>query len=278
MVIYHLVVDVHTERYGELCEAACYFTDVFPTLDLAVKKGKQEVKERIAKLLQNDPRYTEENLDEFIAEKINYRFVVYEFDPARSNNKCKRKDGKNITLENSVEFSDTIWWEYDDKGELIYRLEESLGVIILPTDYHKYAGTHFKVGDLVTIKEGFGKEDNPSGVYVVANIPGRRGDAQNPLCWANFYRVYYLSYDCEYHPNCEYAVHETHIEPFTGELSPDSFLLVLSEFFKDKRKFSETVKERLFSLETIYTCDLTQHYKFIEGLQPQQSGKFRIQR
>ena len=28
----------------------------------------------------------------------------------------------------------------------------------------------------------------------------------------------------------------------------------------------------MFSLETIYTCDLTQHYKFIEGLQSRQGG------
>lgn len=271
MVIYHLVVDVHTKRYGELCEADCYFTDVFPTLDLAVEKGKQEVKERIVRLLKQDPGYNEKNLDEFIEEKINYRFVVYEFDPVRRNNECRRKDRENITLENSVEFSDTIWWEYDDKGELIYRLEER-GVIILPSDYHEDAGTHFKVGDLVTIKEGFGKEDNSSGVYVVAVAPGRRRDAKNPLCWANFYRVHYLYYDYEYHLNCEYDVHESHIEPVTRELSPDSFLLVLSEFFKDESKFSEEFQKRLYSLEPIYTCDLTQHYKFIKGLQPQQSG------
>ena len=200
MIIYHLVVDVHTKRYGELCEADCYFTDVFPTLDLAVEKGKQEVKERIVKLLKEDSRYDEEKLDEFIEKKIDYRFVIYEFDPLRRNNGCRRKDGKNITLENSVEFSSEIWWEYNDKGELISRLEESLGHDILPSDYQDNAGTNFKVGDLVTIKEGFRrKEDNTSGIYVVERAPGRRSDAPNPLCWENFYSTHYLSYDNEYH-------------------------------------------------------------------------------
>lgn len=275
MVIYHLVVDVHTEKYGELQEQDSYFTDVFPTLDLAVERGKQEVKERIEKLFKADADYEDDELEDFIRENIRYTFKVYEFDPVRRNDRCWREDGKNITLENSVEFACIVEWEFDDKGIVIIRFEgRNVGWRVLPSDYQEDAGTHFIKGDLVTLKEPClrRKENNPSDIYVVADAPGRRMDAKDPLRWENIYCVRYLYNGDEYSSGDHYHVHESELKHFQGELPSDSFLFVLSAFFKDESNFSKEAQERLYSLEAIYTCDLARHYKFIEGLQPRQSG------
>ncbi|MBP2628249.1 MAG: hypothetical protein H6Q69_135 [Firmicutes bacterium] len=70
MLIYHLVVDVQTNNYGELQESHCYFSDVFPTLDSAVQHGTQEVKVHIEKLLKKDIGYEENELEDFTRENI----------------------------------------------------------------------------------------------------------------------------------------------------------------------------------------------------------------
>jgi hypothetical protein len=128
---------------------------------------------------------------------------------------------------------------------------------------------------LVTIKEPFfsRREDNPSGVYVLAGAPGRRMDAKSPLHWENIYCVHYLYNGDEYSPGCHDHVHESQMLPFQGELPADSFLYVLSEFFKDESNFSQEAQNRLYSLGKIYAGDLARHYKFIDGLHLREKNK-----
>jgi hypothetical protein len=123
MVIYHLVIDVHPNKFGELWESNSYFSDVFPTLDLAVEVGKEEVRNRIDELLKKDTSYEESEIEEFIEENIRYKFIIYEFDPVRRHKSPLRKNMEDITLEKSLEFSAEIEWNYDYKGELCARFE-----------------------------------------------------------------------------------------------------------------------------------------------------------
>lgn len=198
----------------------------------------------------------------------------------RRNNGCLRKDIENITLANSVEFSYEITWQYDYKGELINRYEEryeGVGFNILPSDYLEDVGILFAKGDFVTIKKPslILQQAHPSSIYVAASAPGRRIDSQNPFQWENLYYVYFLGkgdeYDREYYDN----VHESQIEHFQGELPADSFLYVLSAFFKYESSFSKEAVEKLYCSKKIYAGDLSCHYKFIVGLQPRQAKTYR---
>ena len=148
----------------------------------------------------------------------------------------------------------------------------------MPSDYNEGAGTLFAKGDLVTVKEPFFSqpEDNPSGIYVVATVPGRRADKKDPLSWENIYCLHYLYHSDEYSSACHDHVHESQLELFQGEISADSFLWVLSAFFKDKSSFSKEATERLYSSKKIYVGELSQHYKFIEGLFPRQDKDLSI--
>ncbi len=268
MVIYHLVGHVHTNNYGELCEAGCYFSDVFSTMELAVNAGKREVKERIDRLFKDQRVFEEEELDDFIEECINYILCVYEFDPLREHERLMRTDFENISFENSIEFSTKIQWEYDHKGELLIRTEwRNSGFEIYAGDYEEDAGTHFKKGDLVTLKPS--KRQIASGVCVVTGVPGRRKDAKNPFYWENIYTLHYLNKDDEY-SQCHDHQHESQLEPFMGKLPADSFLYVLSEIFKGERKVSDEIMDRLYWGEKIYAGDIKCHYKFIDGLQPRE--------
>lgn len=94
MLIYHLVVKVHTNEHAE---TYC-FTDVFSTLALAVKRGCREIENHIDTLFKKDGDYGEAERDDFIEENIRYAFKVYEFDPARRETGIWREDEKNIYL------------------------------------------------------------------------------------------------------------------------------------------------------------------------------------
>ena len=275
MLIYHLVVKVHTNEHAE---TYC-FTDVFSTLALAVKRGCREIESHIETLFKKDGDYEEAERDDFIEENIRYAFKVYEFDPVRRETGIWREDEKNITFENSVEFATFIEWEYDYRGSVISRWEQrGVAYCVMPSDYNEGAGTLFAKGDLVTVKKPFFSqpEDNPSGIYVVAAVPGRRADKKDPLSWENIYCLHYLYHGDEYSAACHDHVHESQLELFQGEISADSFLRVLSAFFKDKSSFSKEATERLYSSKKIYVGELSQHYKFIEGLFPRQDKDLSI--
>ena len=240
MVIYHLVGHVTANKYGELWKGWCYFSDVFPTLALAIEAGVKEVKERIDRLLKEDTEFEESELAEFIKDCIDYKFTVYEFDPAREKDKQLRTDVENISLENSVEFSDRIEWKYNHKGKLIYRMEFRVsGFEIMPEDYAEDADVHFKKGDLVTLKPSARKI--ATGTCVVSCVPGRRQQTRDPLYWENIYTVHYLYNDDEYSVACHDHPHESLIELYQGELPKDSFLYVLSEFFKGERQVNKEI-------------------------------------
>jgi hypothetical protein len=271
MVVYHLIVNVNTEKYGKLCERYSYFSDVFVSLESAVKAGIEQVKKRIDEFFNEDSRYDKHELIEFIKEEIEYEFTVYELDPARKENQdiLLRTDFENSTLENANEFSDVIEWHYNYRGELISRMEcRGSGYEVFPSDYEsEAAGTRFRVGDLVTQHETrLGESEDE--IYVVTGVPGRRKDAKGPLYWENIYTINHLYKGEVYSAGCHDHVHESRLKPYLGNLPADSLLRVLSEIFKGERKVSEETNELLWSGEKIYTCDLKRHYQFIDELKP----------
>ena len=267
MVIYHLQGYVHSNRYGELWEKHCCFSDVFSALDLAVAAGKEELDRLIDRLMEESSAYTAMERELFIAEQLQYSFTVFEFDPVRREQRLQRTDAANITLENSVEFSHQVEWEFDHLGHLLDRTEWIVaGQSILPGDYVENAGTLFKLGDFVTIKESaLSKLDTPGEIFVVGVAPGRRFDRQNPLCWEKIYAVCHLD-DGDAYSGGHDHVHESRLELYRGELPADSFLHVLAEIFTGERKLSQESKDLLFNYEKINTCDLRRHFKFIDDL------------
>ena len=271
MVIYHLQGYVHSNRYGELCEKHCCFSDVFSTLDLAVNAGKEKMGRLIDRLMEKSATSTTER-ELFIAEQLQYSFPVFEFDPLRREQRQQRTDAANITLETSVEFSHQIDWEFDHLGHLLDRIEWSVaGQSILPGDYVENAGTLFKLGDFVIIKESALRNlDTPGEIFVVGAAPGRRFDRQNPLCWENLYAVCHLD-DGDTYSGGHDHVHESRLELYRGELPADSFLHVLAEIFRDERKLSQESQDLLYYYKKIHTCDLRKHFKFIDDLKPKDS-------
>lgn len=272
MVVYHLQGYVHSNRYGELWEKHGFFSDVFSTLDLALAAGKEEIGRLIDSLMEESVVYTAIERELFIAEKLQYSFTVFEFDPVRREQRLQRTDATNITLENSVEFLHQIEWEFDHLGNLVDRTEWSFaGQSILPGDYAETAGTLFKLGDFVTIKESaLSKLDTPGEIFVVGVAPGRRFDRQNPLCWENLYAVCHLD-DGDAYSGGHDHVHESRLELYRGELPADNFLHVLAEIFRDERNLSQESKDLLYNYEKIHTCDLRRHFKFIDDLKPKDS-------
>ena len=51
MVIYHLKGFVHTRSYGRLCQRSSNFSEVFSSLELAKKAGREEIDRHLAELL-----------------------------------------------------------------------------------------------------------------------------------------------------------------------------------------------------------------------------------
>ena len=272
MVIYHLTGYVHSNRYGSLCEQHCHFSNVFSSLELAVQTGRKEISRLIDRLREKSAADEAKDREIFIAEQLQYSFIVFEFDPVRREQRLQRTDAANITLENSVEFSHQVEWEFDHLGHLLDRTEWSVaGQSILPGDYAETAGTLFKLGNFVTIKESaLSKLDTPGEIFVVGAAPGRIFDRQNPLCWENIYAVCHLD-DGDAYSGGHDHVHESRLELYRGELPADSFLHVLAEIFTGERKLSQESQDLLYNYEKIHTCDLRRHFKFIDDFKPKDS-------
>ena len=152
-----------------MCQRSSNFSEVFSSLELAKKAGREEIDRRIAELQEADKFYASESREFFIKEEIEYLFQVFEFDPVRRERGILRTDGENITLANSVEFSREIEWDFNYDGVLRRRLEcIDAGYEVHPDDYAENAGTLFKKGDLVTSNQ-LRKVMNNEGpdVYVV---------------------------------------------------------------------------------------------------------------
>ena len=247
----------------------CHFSDIFSSLDVAVAAGTKEINKRIDNVLKESTVYAAKDRELFIAENLQYTFLVFEFDPLRREQHLPRTDAANITLENSVEFSDQIEWEYDHRGHLLERTEwRQAGQVIMPGDYAEDAGTLFQLGDFVVIKESeLTKLDDPGEIFVIGAVPGRRFDRKNPLCWENIYCACHLDEGDAYSGGHDH-LHESRLERYHCELPADSFLHVLAEIYRDERKLSPDSKELLYNYEKIHTGDLRRHYKFIDDLKP----------
>lgn len=138
-------------------------SDVFCTLDEAVSAGIKALHNRFNELKE----FFGEDWDEDdIADKADYRFTVFEYDPRVARN----EDG---------------WWEqftewtFSHKGVLRERTEhrtvrngsdvEQYSTVRFPGDDAEEAGSKFSVGEFVTIAD-----DEENRIYVVSYAPGSR--------------------------------------------------------------------------------------------------------
>lgn len=269
MIVYHLKGYVYTNGFGNLCEKYSHFSDVFTTLELAMETGKREIEERVQRFFKQQTVFTADEFEDFMKEEIEYAFQVIEFDPERRQQGTVREDWENCTFENAVEYSHEIEWDFDRQGNLLSRCEwRGVGHDVRPSDYSDDAGTHFKLGDFVVPKNPasfmFEGDGNDDGIYVVAGAPGRRKERRFPLSWENIYCLYYSS-GGEY-PGGHHHIHESDLQVCSKEVPVDSFLHVLSKYFKGE-PINESIAERIESGEPIFVGDLKWHYKFMDGSQ-----------
>jgi len=116
MMVYHLKIDVRRYDYGRLYKQGNFFSEVYPSLEMAVEEGVKIIGKMIELLRDEDNFYRNEPVGLFVKEQLYYNFDASEFDPA------KRYDGEedtNLCLSNASK----IDWKYDFTGKLIDRVE-----------------------------------------------------------------------------------------------------------------------------------------------------------
>jgi len=108
---------------------------------------------------------------------------------------------------------DYIVWVFDALGNLVE--SEYDRFVLKPGDEAEGAGTRYKVGDFVLAPSYYsGIPRSEDVVYVVIAAPGKRPPVGT---WGNDYLVF----DTD-GPRGHFHPHETEIEPFEGEVPPDS--------------------------------------------------------
>lgn len=131
---------------------------------------------------------------------------------------------------------------------------------IEPEDEMKEAGTKFKIGDIVTVKENKYEDDryyDPERLYVVRYLP-RREEGQ--LYFRNTYALI-----SNYHEGLfTFEWHEKEIEKYEGTVDNNSAIGILQKIVKGELKVSQELWDDLKIGKILLDDRLT--YKEIEEL------------
>lgn len=232
-----------------------HYENVYSTKDRAIKEGKKWLDKIFRKQYEsffdddgknNIPELTHEQLFKL---KAIYNFNVTEYDP-------KIVDESDI-LEKLpiVEDFDSygaysteieplkIIHSYDYDGNEIYisgyyvfnykNQRNEKRIMMCYEDYNNpSAGTKFKIGDIVKIKNYDNNYDFRDKLHVITGVPHRK---DNQRFFRNTYDVIvnYNSYDEGCHVN---VFNENELELYTEKLPKDSPLIFLSKYFKGEIK------------------------------------------
>ena len=227
-------------------------SDAFLTLDEAVAAGKKALKGRFVGLC----KFFGKNYDkDDIADVVNYRFTIFEYDPAVARN----EDG---------------WWEmyarwtYNHNGMLQERTEhrtirigdktEQHSTVRFPDDDAEDAGCKFNVGDFVTVAN----DEDVNQIYVVSHAPGKRENwpkrfvifsdsptTGQPESGENFYTVDGFDKNglfTHIHP------HETELRRFVGEIPPSHPLQILKKHYLGEIKINDDLFDDIFCRRIVF--------------------------
>ena len=241
-----------------------HFENVYSTLELAKKVGEKWLEYKLRKeyedLFEKDTEYdvpkkglTKEQLFKL---KVIYDFTITEFDPEYVD---KLNDINNLPVVIDFDIYDLycadlepakIEHSYDYNGKEIYisgiylfnyngkRIERKIMV-----DYDDYenpfAGSKFKKGDIVKIKENYdshlGDYQFYNKLHVITDIPHKK---ENQKFFKNSYEVI-VNHNC-YDEGCHVdRFNEKELELYTENLPFDSPIVFLSKYIKGEIKLRD---------------------------------------
>ena len=203
-----------------------HYENVYLTKEKAIKEGKEWLekvfREQYKSIFDEDekdniPKLTHEQL---FKQKAIYDFNVTEFYP-------------------EIEEPLKIIHNYDYDGNEIYISRNYKGqrkeknIVMRYEDYiNKNAGTKFKIGDIVKIKNCDRNYDFKDKLHVITGVPHKEKGQE---FFRNTYDVIvnHNSYDEGCHVD---AFNENELELYTQKLPKDSPLIFLSKYFKEEIK------------------------------------------
>ncbi len=239
-----------------------HYENVYSNIELAKEFGekwledelRKEYEDWFEKDIDKDIPRQELSKEQLFKLKTIYDFSITEFDLEYVD---KLNDINNLPVVADMDIHDSycanlepakIEHSYDYNGKEIYikgiyifcykgkRLEREVMV-----DFEDYinsnAGTKFKMGDIVKIKENVNSHHNynfDDKLHVITDIPHKE---KNQKFFSNTYNVIvnHNSYDEGCHVD---IFHENELELFTGDLPDDSPIVFLSKYFKGKIKLN----------------------------------------
>lgn len=231
-----------------------HFENVYSSLDLAKQKGEKWLEDELRKEYEDwfdedtesDIPRKELSKEQLFKLKTIYDFTITEFEPEYVD---KLNDINNLQVVTNFDVHDLycadlvpakIEHSYDYNGKEIYitgiyifcyngkRIERKVMM-----DYEDYknplAGTKFKKGDIVKIKE---KYDSHDKLHVITDIPHKK---ENQKFFRNTYDVIvnHNSYDEGCHVD---VFNEKDLALYTEKLPEDSPIIFLSKFIKGEIK------------------------------------------
>lgn len=238
-----------------------HYENVYSSLELAKQVGEKWLEDELRKEYEDwfekdkesDIPRKKLSKEQLFKLKTIYDFTITEFEPEYVD---KLNDINNLQVINDFDIHDLycadlvptkIEHSYDYNGKEIYitgiyifcykgkKLERKVMV-----DYEDYinpsAGTKFKKGDIVKIKEDYDSHSRDYNFYdklhVITDIPHKK---KNQKFFRNSYDVIvnHNSFDEGCHVD---VFNEKELELYTGELPEDSPLIFLSKYFKGELK------------------------------------------
>ncbi len=234
-----------------------HYENVYSSLELAKQVGEKWLEDELRKeyedWFEEDAKIEKLSKEQLFKLKTIYDFTITEFEP---ENVDKLMNLNNLPIVSNLDIHNLycadlvpakIEHSYDYNGKEIYitgvyifnykgkRLERKVTV-----DYEDYinpsAGTKFKKGDIVKIKEDYYSHSRNYNFYdklhVITDIPHKK---KNQKFFDNSYNVIvnHNSFDEGCHVD---VFNEKELELYTHKLPTDSPLIFLSKYFKGEIK------------------------------------------
>lgn len=229
------VYEFKLEMYLE--EVNVYFSNTYTTYENAVSEGILCLKEQLEFELNREP--TEEDF-----KKASYSLQIIEIpDLEYAENFEIKLSPVEKYLEQNIKPTHFVT-DIDYKGDIIFKIiqfrikqRDGLRNICMkfPEDFQEDAGTHFKIGDIVTIYKSKTDKDR---LGVVRFLPVK---VQGQPYFNNDYGVTSI-YDSGIET---YAIDEREIQLYNGKLEEDSDIKILQQIITEDIKVSKDTWEDL---------------------------------
>ena len=275
--VYHLIVEAHSTRYGELQEPRPQYSQICMSHEEAYDVGKHVLGEKVGKLYANSDyctKYDSRTLEDFIKDNMVYcRWIIEEIDldilktyNYRDNYRARRPAHMEYLYDLNGDLLSQCHWYYGDgvrdSGGSCFQYREG--------DDLPEAGTKFKEGDFVRLKRAWNRHPAPSfdtsTVFSIIGVPPR--DKEGQLV-ENTYHIETVSergeylWDLDFHYPFQ-GIHETELVKHEGEVDKNSPLWFLHSVFisgqtdyKNDEEFEKGIIRKLEKKTILLTPDVT---------------------